>query len=39
LEEKTIQIVKMLFIFMILTLKVIFNMTVGSVPFCNYFDK
>ena len=37
--EKTIQIVKMLFIFTILRLKVIFKTTVESVPFCNYFDK
>ena len=39
MEEKTIQIVKMLFIFTILTLKVIFKAAAESVPFCNYFDK
>jgi len=37
--EKTIQIVKMLFIFAILKLKAIFKATAESVPFCNYFDK
>ena len=37
--EKTIQIVKMLFIFTILRLKVIFKTVVESVLFCNYFDK
>ena len=33
------QIVKMLFIFVILTMKTIFRITAESVPFCNYFDK
>ena len=37
--EKTIQIVKMLFIFAILKLKAIFKAAAESVPFCNYFDK
>ena len=36
---KTLQIVKMLFIFMFLELKVIFKMAAESVPFCNYFDN
>ncbi|CBL01879.1 hypothetical protein FPR_16140 [Faecalibacterium prausnitzii SL3/3] len=31
--------VKMLFIFTISKLKVIFRATGESVPFCNYFDK
>ena len=30
---------KMLFIFAIAKLKVIFKATAESVPFCNYFDK
>ena len=39
LKEKMPQIVKMLFIFTISKLKVIFRATGESVPFCNYFDK
>ena len=39
LKEKTLQIVKMLFIFTISKLKVIFRTAGESVPFCNYFDK
>ena len=39
MKEKMPQIVKMLFILVILKLKVIFKVTVESVPFCNYFDK
>ena len=38
-EGKNAQIVKMLFIFTILKLKVIFRTAGESVPFCNYFDK
>lgn len=38
-EGKTAQMVKMLFIFTISKLKVIFRATGESVPFCNYFDK
>jgi len=39
LKEKTLQIVKKLFIFTISKLKVIFRTAGESVPFCNYFDK
>ena len=39
LKEKTAQMVKMLFIFTISILKVIFRIRRESVPFCNYFDK
>lgn len=38
-DEKTAQMVKMLFIFVVLKLKAIFKEVVESVPFCNYFDK
>ena len=39
MKEKTAQIVKMIFIFAILKLKVIFRIEGEGVPFCNYFDK
>ena len=39
MKEKTAQMVKMLFIFVILKLKVIFRIEGENVPFCNYFDK